>query len=246
MELQVLIIDDDEGMRAILGKAITKTPGFILVGEAENGELGLEMAERLAPQVVFMDIEMPVMDGISCAEKILENAPKTFIIFATAHEGFMPQAFELYASDYLVKPFRVERIFQTLERIKEVSTGKLPPLPQRKPKSSNGINKLIIKNKDGMVFINCNEIIFVERENNATIIHTKVEAFYTSESISSIEEKLDKLVFLRSHKSYIINLSMISKISPYGRWTYVVNFDGISKDALLTHKKFELLESLLS
>ena len=106
MELKVLIIDDDEGMRTVLGKIISKTEGFKLAGEASDGESGLSLARSLLPQVVFLDVQMPGMDGVECAKRILDIAPKTFIIFATAHEEYMPEAFELYASDYIMKPFK--------------------------------------------------------------------------------------------------------------------------------------------
>lgn len=246
MELKVLVIDDDEGMRSVLSKIIGKIEGFKLVGEAEDGEKGLSLAKASIPNVVFLDVEMPGMDGVECAKRILDIAPKTFIIFATAHEEYMPDAFELYASDYLIKPFKLERISNTLGRIKGIIEGQssMPvKLPQHAGKS---LNKLVIKNKEGIIFVDCKDIIFIERENNSTIIHTTVERIASSESLSDIEERLDKSLFLRSHKSYIINLSMITKISPYGRWTYIVKLRGTNKDALVTHDRYEYLEKLFT
>lgn len=246
MELKVLIIDDDEGMRTVLGKIISKTEGFKLTGEASDGESGLSLARSLLPQVVFLDVQMPGMDGVECAKRILDIAPKTFIIFATAHEEYMPEAFELYASDYIMKPFKIERISNTLGRIRGIIEGQ-SSLPVKLPQHVGGnLSKLVIKNKEGVLFIDSKEIIFIERESNSTIIHTASERITTSESLSDIEERLDKSIFLRSHKSYIINLSMITKVSPYGRWTYIVKLRGTSKDALVTHDRFEYLEKLFS
>jgi two-component system LytT family response regulator len=246
MELKVLIIDDDEGMRTILGKIVNKIEGFTLAGEAPDGETGLGLARNLLPNVVFLDVEMPGMDGVECAKRILDIAPKTFIIFATAHEEYMPEAFELYASDYLLKPFKIERISNTLGRIRGIIEGQ-SSLPVKLPQHISGsLSKLVIKNKEGVLFIDCKDIIFIERENNSTIIHTASERITTSESLSEIEERLDKSAFLRSHKSYIINLSMITKVSPYGRWTYIVKLRGTSKDALVTHDRFEYLEKLFT
>ena len=124
MELKVLIVDDDDGMRLVLKKIIEKNEGFELVGEAKSGEAGLGLVETLSPHIVFLDIEMPGMGGIECAKRIMDIAPKTFIIFATAHENYMPEAFEVYASDYLIKPFKIDRILTTLQRIKEIFVNK--------------------------------------------------------------------------------------------------------------------------
>lgn len=251
MELKVLIIDDDEGMRLVLRKIIGKTEGFELVGEAGSGEAGLELVESLSPHIVFLDVEMPGMGGIECAKKITEISPKTFIIFATAHENYMSDAFEVYASDYLIKPFKVDRIRTTLERIRDIFSNreededhglkKAPPASGR-----DGLAKLVIKSKEGISFIDCKDIIFIERENRNTIIHTTDEKIVTSEGLSEIEEHMDKALFFRSHKSYIINLSMIYKIYPYGRWTYTVKLKNTQKDALLTHDRYEYLEKLFN
>ncbi len=244
MELKVLIIDDDEGMRLVLKKVIEKTEGLELIGEAESGETGLGLVEALSPHIVFMDIEMPGMGGIECAKRITDIAPKTFIIFATAHENYMPEAFEVYASDYLIKPFKIDRILTTLQRIKEIFFNKESTVVSPPQITRDSLSKLIIKSKEGISFIDCKDIIFIERENRNTVIQTLTESVTTSDGLSEIEERLDKALFFRSHKSYIINLSMIYKIYPYGRWTYTVKFKGTEKDALLTHDRYEQLEKL--
>ncbi|AEY66828.1 LytTR family DNA-binding domain-containing protein [Clostridium sp. BNL1100] len=244
MELKVLIIDDDEGMRLVLKKIIEKAEGFELVCEAESGETGLGLVEALSPHIVFLDIEMPGMGGIECAKRITDIAPKTFIIFATAHENYMPEAFEVYASDYLIKPFKIDRILTTLQRIKEIFINKESAVVHTPQITRDSLSKLIIKSKEGISFIDCKDIIFIERENRSTLIHTLTESVTTSEGLSEIEERLDKALFFRSHKSYIINLSMIYKIYPYGRWTYTVKFKNTDKDALLTHDRYEQLEKL--
>ena len=244
MELKVLIVADDEGMRLVLRKIINKAEGFQLIGEADDGETGLSLAETLFPHVVFMDVEMPGMGGIECAKRIIDIAPRTFIIFATAHENYMSEAFELYASDYLIKPFKVDRILATLERIKGIFTTKDVSIPKTISFNKDSLSKLIIKNKDGTSFIDCKDIIFIEHENRNTVIHTVNEKISSSESLSQIEGRLDSSLFYRSHKSYIINLSMIYKIYPYGRWTYTVKLKNTDKDALLTHERYEYLEKL--
>lgn len=246
MEIKVLLGDDEAGMRRILRKAIEKTEGFEIVGEGEDGLSVLSLSEKLKPHVIFLDVEMPEMNGVECAKKIMDINPKTIIIFATAHSEYMSDAFQLYAFDYLVKPFKMDRIYQTLERIKALilKNDKEEEPIHKILRHEHGPHKLLIKNKEGISFIDTNEIIIVQREDRSTVIYTADASYTTSEGLSEIEERLDEQDFLRSHKSYIINLSMINKIYPYGRWTYIVKLKNTDKDALLTHEKYEELKRI--
>jgi len=244
LDFKVLIADDDQGMRLVLKKALSKVEGFELIGEAEDGNAAFCFCESKKPDVIFMDVEMPLLNGIDCAKKVLDINPKTIIIFATAHEEYMSDAFELYAFDYLVKPFKLKRINQTLERIKSVSINlNQPPLKQLGT-PNKVLEKLVVKNKEGISFINMDEIILIQRENRSTAIYTKDERYITSDGLSDLEERLDSSIFFRSHKSYIINLLMIHKIFPYGRWTYVVRLKNTDKDALMTHEHYEELQEI--
>lgn len=111
-------------MRMIMRKMIEKAEGFTLCGEADNGPDLLKLVERYKPQVCFLDVEMPGMTGLECAKAIQDTDPRTILVFATAHDDYMAQAFEVYAFDYMVKPFKVERVMKTLERIRQVVGGR--------------------------------------------------------------------------------------------------------------------------
>lgn len=242
MEIKVLIVDDEPGMRLLLSKTVAKVQGFSVIGEAQSGEEALALFNELRPEVVFMDVELGAMSGVECAEKILEISPKTMIIFATGHNEYMPRAFEIYAFDYIIKPFKIERIFQTLKRIKDIEHESHVPRTERNTRLLSSVDKLIIKNKEGISFVDTFEIILIQREDKSTVIYTPTERYVTSEAIGDIEEKLDSSKFMRSHKSYIINISKITKIYPYGRWTYVVKLKGTEMDALLTHENYQKLK----
>ncbi|OPZ89834.1 MAG: Sensory transduction protein LytR [Firmicutes bacterium ADurb.Bin419] len=244
LNLRVLIADDDTGMRLVLKKVLSRVEGFELIGEAEDGNAAFCFSESLRPDIIFMDVEMPFLSGIECAKKVLDINPKTIIIFATAHDKYMSDAFELYAFDYLVKPFKLDRVNQTLERIRSLSSN-LSEQPVKQIGTPNkALEKLVIKNKDGISFINMDEIILIQREDRSTAIYTTNERYITSDGLTELEERLDRSTFFRSHKSYIINLLMIHKIFPYGRWTYVVKLKNTDKDALLTHDRYEELQKL--
>lgn len=241
MSIGVLTADDDAGIRLVLRKAIEKAEGFTVVGEAADGEAALQLYEKLRPEVVFLDIQMPVLSGIECAKKISDINPQTVIIFATAFEEYMPEAFEVYAFDYLTKPFKIERLNRTLDRIRAIITSRQQTVEILPANRSKAPKKLVIHNRDGITLVDIEDIILVQREERSTVIYTAGDRFVTSESLGDLEEKLDKNLFFRSHKSYIVNLGDISKIYPYGRWTYIVKLKGTVKDALLTKEKFDEL-----
>lgn len=246
MCIKVLIADDEIGMRLVLRKIIEKIEGFQIVGEAEDGNSALFLVEELDPQVIFLDIEMPKLDGIECARLISDIDPKKMIVFATAHPGYMSDAFEVYAFDYITKPFKVDRIMKTLIRIKEIVLEENNKIQDNIVFQQSLVDKLIIKNKDGINFIDTDSIVLVQREGKSTAVYTLDNKYTTSEGLSDIEERLGKINFFRCHKSYLINTSKITKISPYGRWTYIVQFKDIENDALITHKKYEELKTLFN
>lgn len=233
-------------MRLALRKILEKTQGFKLSGEAENGEEAIRMAISCHPDVIFMDAEMPVMNGIEAAKRIVEINPKTIFIFATAHEEYMSDAFELYSFDYLLKPFKIDRIKQTLERIKKINQVWETAQMNENFRHEKGLEKLMIRNKEGISLIDLKDIILIQREERSTVLYTKYEKYSTSEGLSEIEERLNKTLFFRSHKSYIINISMISRIETYGRWTYLVKFKDIDENALLTYERYGVLEKFFN
>lgn len=239
MKLKVLICDDELGMRTILKKAIGKIEGFVVIGEAADGETAVSLVQELKPEVVFLDVEMPSLSGVECAKRICDINPKIIIIFATGHHEYMMEAFEFYAFDYIVKPFKIERISQTLERIKAILKEKEEETMNKIIRHEKGLDKILIKSKEGISFVDAKDIIIIQREERSTVIYTIDNSFTTSEGLSDLEDRLDKNQFFRSHKSYIINLSMIQKIYPYGRWTYIIKLRNTDKDALLTHEKYE-------
>jgi two-component system LytT family response regulator len=239
MAMKVILVEDDSGVRKLLRKIIEQKEGFEVVGESDNFTEAVALFTKIRPEVVFLDIEINGANGIECAKIIADVEPKTKIIFATAHAEYMPNAFEVYAFDYLVKPFHVDRVNQTLDRIRALSEMVKNDELDKIVKFERGLDKLLVKGKESMSFIDVKDIILIQRENNSTVIYTRQDSFTTSAGLSDIESKLDPAQFMRSHKSYLINISQIKKIEPYGRWTYIVTFKDLNKDALMTTEKFE-------
>lgn len=245
--IRILIADDDPGMRTVMRKLAEKSEGYELVGEAENGRQLIELYEEMRPDVVLMDVEMPEMTGIECAKVIQDRNPRTVLVFATAHEQYMRSAFEVYAFDYLVKPFKLERAMNTLKLIRERLTAQsVKPEPVRTAQSAAS-GRLMLKHKEGLSFIDIPSILLIQREERSSVLYLSDGSRYvTSDPLSELEERLPDSMFFRSHKSYIVNLNHIDSISPYGRWTYIVKLRGTDRDALITHERFEALEKLFA
>jgi two-component system LytT family response regulator len=236
MALSVFIADDDAGMRLVLRKIIESLDGFSLAGEASDGEEAVRRCAELKPDVVFLDVKMPVVPGDEAAKRISEKLPDTAIIFVTAHSEYMPDAFEVYAYDYLLKPFKVDRVRQTLRRLqKKQAHGRVASAPT-----------LMIRNKESMVFVPVRDIIMVYREDRTTNILTREETYTTSDGLNELWPKLDNGNFFRCHRAYIVNLSAVTKVYPYGRWTYILKLKGTDKDALITHEKLQELEEYMN
>lgn len=247
--IKVIIADDDSGMRMIIRKFIEKAEGFEIVGEAANGKEALALHKENKPDVIFMDVEMDVMDGLSAAKEIADIDPRCRIVFATAHDKYALEAFQVFAFDYLVKPFDIDRVMNTLSRIKE-SVVQVYNKNNEDIKASGmfckELNKLMVKDKECMVFVDMPDIHLVQREDRSTVIYTSNQRIVTNEPLGELYARLDKELFYRCHKSYIINLAMISEAYPYGRWTYIIKLKNIKQDALMTYEKFGLLSEKFS
>ncbi len=186
------MIEDEEGMRLLLKKIIQRHKAFEVVAECDNLGDAVVCFHRRKPEVVFLDIGIRGQNGVECARILSDLDPKVKIIFATAHTEYMSEAFELYAFDYLVKPFAVERVDRTLDRIEAL----FRPEPNYEPeerveKPEYRHDRLLVKGKESMSFISIPDIVLIQRENNATVIYTGTDSYVTSASMADLEKKLD-------------------------------------------------------
>jgi len=241
-DIRILTGDDDAGMLLVMRKLIERAEGYILVGEARNGEELLARFDELHPDVVLMDVEMPGMNGIECGKAIQDRNPKTIIIFATAHEEYMKSAFELYAFDYLVKPFPMDRALNTLRLARERLSEHRAVCAAR-PAAQDTLRRMMVKHRDGVSLVDPEDILMVQREDRATAILLRDgRKLFTADPLGEFAQRLPEETFFRAHRSYIINLDQIDSIMPYGRWTHIVRLRGTGEDALITQEKFEELE----
>ncbi len=238
--LKIIIADDDSTLRTILKKVLNGISGLEIIGEAENGKQLIQMVEKTNPDVIFVDVDMPEINGIEAAKEVFDINPKIFIVFATAYDSYTHEAFEVYAFDYLVKPFKLERIRQTIERIKELKADreKTVLLAQSVARSKKENLKLLkIQSNDRSYYINVQDIILITRIERKTVIYTKQDTIKTYEPLQKLAEWLKDSNFFRCHKGYIINTDMVMEILPWGHKTYVVNLANTKETALMTLEK---------
>lgn len=241
--IKVMLVDDEPQICMILEKIIEKQEDYQVVAKCQDFATALVEFRKNVPDVVFMDIDLAGADGMECAKIMTELLPKVKIIFATAHSEYMANAFEIYAFDYLVKPFQIERVVRTLDRIRDQqSVG----IPDTVAKSEKYQGKLLIKGKEQSWLISVEDIIFIEKADGSTRIVTPAEEYKTGLSLGDLEEKLDKEQFIRCHKSYIVNVSKISRMEAYGRWTYMVKLKDTKETALMTSKHYEEIKKRFS
>lgn len=239
--INIMIVEDEDQIRMILKKMIEKNEGCKVVSSCGNFASAISDFIKLRPDVVFMDIDLGGESGLDCAKTITEVDPKVKIVFATAHSEYMANAFEIYAFDYLVKPFDMARIGKTLDRIKSMSVEKAEV-----EKAEHQYEKLIIRGKEEINLVDLDDIIMIERNDGMSRIVTNEEVFLTSQSLQSLEEKLDPQKFIRCHKSYIIRMDAIRKLEVYGRWTYTVKLKDTEETALMTSEKYDELKQKFS
>ncbi len=247
MSLTVLIAEDDPAMRQVIKNAVRDVRGADVVGEADDGIAALSMFEDLRPRVVIIDIDLPGKNGLSLAQEIFDVDPWTYIIFCTGFSEYRDKAFEIYAFDYLVKPFRVERITQTISRILEIESGRAKEpvrtdTPARKWGSAQGAR--LFRGADKILMIDLKDIIFFTKEERRTVVHYVGGKVETDEPLGVLEDQLKDQMFFRSHKGFLINLHMIKELLPCGKSTYQVVMANTGQRPLMTWDKLKELDEL--
>jgi two-component system LytT family response regulator len=231
-DLKVVIADDDAVSRAILRNFVRLFPNYDVVAEAATGKELLQLTFELRPHIVLVDIYMPELDGMEAVKLCRQFLPSVQVIFTTGDDQFAVKAFEISATDYIVKPVERIRLFQALEKARTFIEIVNQPVTSMKP-----LNKrLEIRMKHSIVWLPMEDILFVEKENRKTIIHTADEQYETTLPLNEVEKRLTHC-FFKTHRSYIVNLKKVVKITHVGE-TYKVHFFSCEKVAYISKLKF--------
>jgi len=222
-KIRVLVVDDEPLARRGIRQLLDSETDFEIVGECKNGREAVSALEKLSPELIFLDIQMPLLDGFSFIEKVgAQNLPE--IVFVTAYDEYAIRAFEINALDYLLKPVDPERFQKTLERVREQIKNKQPRQMEQKlaallenlklPESEKYLERIAIKENGRVTFLNIDEILWISSEGNYVGLHTKGETHLLRETMDAIERKLDSRKFLRLRRSTIVRIEQIKELYP--------------------------------
>lgn len=209
--MKALIIDDERLARKELINLLKDYENIEIVGEAQNANEGIELIEKLQPDLIFLDIQMPGKDGFAMLED-LSFVPK--VIFTTAYDEFALKAFEVSAFDYLLKPIETDRLKETIDRFcKEFGSTTKVYYDSSSKKNKLGPNdQVFVKDGDKCWFVKLKDVSVFQSEGNYVRVYFKTFKPLILKSLNNLEDKLDDQIFFRANRKYIINLEWVEKI----------------------------------
>ena len=223
--MRALIVDDEEYARARLTRLLGEG-GVEVVAEAGDAEAAEDMLRTSSPDVVFLDIDMPGRSGLQLAGNLgTDTSPQ--IVFVTAHAEHAVEAFELAATDYLLKPVSRARLMQCVERLGKQRESKPINAPAEAPvEVQTGFNgqmtRVLVKSGNRMQFLHLDEVKWIESADNYTRLHAKTNTFLVRGKLSDFEQKLDPAKFIRIHRRTIVNVEAIKEFEPWSSGELIV------------------------
>jgi two-component system LytT family response regulator len=215
---RVLIVDDEPLARKAMSLALAEFPQIEVIGECADGFEAVKMINQEKPEVVFLDIQMPKLDGFDVLE-LLDDPP--FIVFVTAYNEYALKAFESHALDYILKPVKRERLANTLERVeKRLREDKGQPVTQlleQYQQHNTPLERILVRDRNRIHILPVVDISFIEAQDDYVALNTKERSYLKKETLSGLEKRLDSRQFVRIHRSYLINIDYLSKIEPYAK-----------------------------
>ena len=212
---KIIIIDDEPLARSIVKEYLQKYPELEIAQECNDGFEGVKAIQQYQPDLVFLDIQMPKINGFEMLE-LLDPPPA--VIFTTAFDEYAIKAFEAHAVDYLLKPFNRERFDKAIQKWKEQATSsqkntnELLETASRSPVQSQ---RIVVKTGSKIKIIPVHDVHFLEAADDYVKVHTQEGSFLKNKTMNHFERTLDGQQFVRSHRSYIVNVHQITRIDPY-------------------------------
>ena len=257
-KIRTLIVDDEPLARRNLRLLLEKDPQIEILEECRNGREAVKSIEQHAPDLVFLDIQMPEMDGFDVLENVgPEGMPA--VVFVTAFDQYALKAFEVHALDYLLKPYDDTRFLQALQRAKgqiesreinKVSKRLLALLEDRESlrevtnRKPAYLKRLMVKLANRVVLLKVDEIDWIEADGNYAKLHIGPKSHLLREKMHDLEKQLDPDKFVRIHRSIIVNLNRIKELQPHFNGDYIVVLDN-GRQLRLSRSRREQLESKL-
>jgi two-component system, LytTR family, response regulator len=219
---RTVIVDDEELARLVLRELLGWHPEIEIVAECANGFEAVKSISDLKPDLLFLDVQMPKLNGFEVLELI---SPGPAVIFVTAYDQYALRAFEAHAVDYLLKPFGADRLKTAVERAQERLGGAMPPVAaalaaEARPPAQY-LERVVVKDGSRVHIIPVAKLDYAEAQDDYVALCTEGKKHLKQQTISSLEKALDPARFLRIHRGYIVNLQRVTKIEPYGKDTHM-------------------------
>ena len=249
--IRALIVDDEALARRFIRRMLKGDRDFEIIGECSNGKETVAMIRRENPDIVFLDVQMPEMDGFAVLEAVgIERVPE--VIFATAYEQYAIRAFELHALDYLLKPFDQARFREAIKHAKErfrsvrQSDGRMQisALLESIKNKPQYLERLVIKAGGRITFLSTDEINWIQADDKYVHLHTNKWSPMVRQTLSAMEAQLDPKKFRRVHRSAIVNVERIKELQPLFNGEHSILLDDGTKLTLSRNYKDKLFELL--
>ena len=220
--IRTIIVDDEDLARQVIREMLKPHPEIEIIGECANGFDAVKAAAELKPDLIFLDVQMPKLDGFEVLELI---GNEVAVIFATAYDEHAIRAFEVHAVDYLLKPFRAERLSDALQRVRE-RIGKAPGAsPEKLSSAARGgsyAERLVVKDGPRVHIFPVAKLDYAEAQDDYIALASQGKKYLKQQTISSLEASLDPKNFVRVHRSYLVNLERVTRLEPYTKDSHVV------------------------
>lgn len=220
MSIRALIVDDEDLAREILREYLRGEDDIEVIGECANGFDAVKLIADQKPDLLFLDVQMPKLDGFEVLELIANDVA---VVFVTAYDQYAMKAFDAAAVDYLLKPFDLERFRTALERVRR----RLGERPTRSPAELKAAalppgqhaQRIVVKDGTRVHVIPVAQLDYAEAQDDYVALHSGGKVYLKQQTISSLESSLDLTRFIRVHRSFLVNLERVAKIEPYTKDT---------------------------
>jgi two-component system LytT family response regulator len=223
--ISALIVDDEPLARKRIVRLLRAASDLTVAGEASGGEEALRMIDELAPQVVFLDVQMPRMDGFEVVRRIPPEA-RPLIVFVTAYQQYALEAFRAAAVQYLLKPVEREPLRLALTRVRELvaarSNPSLTAFLERVQQRTTFMQHVAVKSKGGVRLVPVDDIDWFESAGNYVRLHVRRERFLLRQTMHGLEQKLDPTHFVRIHRTTIVNVQRIRDTRPASHGDHII------------------------
>ena len=244
MTIRVLLVDDEPPALERLSAFFANLPDVSVIGTASNGTAALEAIERQKPDLVMLDIQMPGLSGLAVAgELATDERPE--IVFVTAFEHFAPDAFDVEAADYLLKPVRFDRLRQAVDRARRRRDGRLA-LSRAAPSDSKYDDAIWVATRRGQVRVPVDLIDWIEAAGDYAMLHTKTQAYLYRTTMSALEKRLDPRQLRRVHRSSFVKPARVMEIRREDKWLVNLILDNGVQVAVGPHYVKDVLAELES